>query len=80
MGREAESSRSGILRARIAEGYAEDKDEVEDAHGKPGTLNAMDAMRFVRTTNMHGEPVKVRDIELTFCVPERPRGPDRPRR
>jgi hypothetical protein len=54
--------------ARIAEGYAKGRDKDPDAHCNPGTLTATNAMRFAATTDADGKPVKVRDVELTFCI------------
>ncbi|MGH2595260.1 MAG: twin-arginine translocation signal domain-containing protein [Actinomycetota bacterium] len=55
--------------ARVAEGYAKARDTDADAGCNPGTLTATNAMRFAATTDPSGKPVKVRDIELTFCIP-----------
>jgi hypothetical protein len=54
--------------ARVVEGYAKARDTEADARCNPGTLTATNAMHFAATTNALGKPVKVRDIELTFCI------------
>ena len=59
----------GAPGAHIAEGFAKARDKETDAHCNPGTPTATNAMRFAATTNAHGKPVKVRDVELTFCIP-----------
>lgn len=64
----------GTPGARIAEGYSKARDKKQDVRCNPGILTATNAMRFAATTNAHGKLVRVRDVELTFCIPvERPR-------
>ena len=53
--------------ARVVEGYAKARDTEADASCNPGTLTATNAMWFKATTPQ-GKPVKIRDIELTFCI------------
>ena len=60
----------GAPGARISEGFAKARDGDPDARCAPGTSTAPNAMRFAATTNAHGKLVKVRDVELTFCVPD----------
>jgi hypothetical protein len=54
--------------ARITEGFAKARDTNPNAGCNPGTLTATNAMHFAATTS-EGKPLRVRDIELTFCVP-----------
>jgi hypothetical protein len=59
----------GAPGARIAEGFSKARDKETDARCNPGALTATNAMRFAATTNAGGAPARVRDIELTFCIP-----------
>lgn len=59
----------GAPGAHITEGFAKARDKESDALCNPGTHTATNAMRFAATTNANGKLVKVRDIELTYCVP-----------
>jgi hypothetical protein len=54
--------------ATIAEGYAKARDKEVDPNCRAGTPTATNAMLFAAITGENGKPIKVRDIELTFCI------------
>jgi hypothetical protein len=59
----------GASGARIVQGSAKGRDSEADPRCNPGTLTGTNAMRFAETIAQNGKPVRVRDVELTFCIP-----------